>query len=286
MMRLLLILLLILSGYTGAQENLLNEQVFTQKYVVQLKKEVQQADVKITDELELTVALPDGSLIKTDLHNAYKMYKTGGDTLTHIFNSHINMIDDNNFDRPLTQIMPVIKSSNYIATVQNKIKELGAELSNLPFYRKINQDLYEVFVIDSKEKTVILTAQKVQELGIENTITDIAHNNLRNYFSNIDTSFTALSTNDHHIFLFNADNFYESSILVNFDGMTKSTLPNIKQWIIYPVSRNIAILADKNDNEAVKIATHLAKSGYNEYPYSISPYGYIQKDNRWVRFHQ
>ncbi len=285
----LLVLVLFAPFFVLAEKPLLTEREFTAKYVEYLQSNNPDSEFEILSSLNIQAEDVNGYELKVYLGNAYDAYKSGAKSIESVFADFSDVIESQKeifSNTSVKSIFPVLKPREYIETARQQLKEAGYDKEALPFYyEKLNDDIYQMYVFDSKDSMSFVSPEDVDEYGIESSIAEIAKKNMENYYGSLGAQIGEMDTQGNgRIYLFSADENYEASILVAFDYLESTNLPSDREWVVYVPARSIALIVDSNDSQAIQLASYLAVQGYNELAYAISPFGYIKKDGSWIRF--
>lgn len=285
----ILILTLLMPVGVYAGKTLMTEQEFTLGFVERLKVSIPDSKFKIVSNLRIYTKDIDGYELNIFLDNAYDVYRSGSREFDLIYDDQLASINHQRAafsNNDVKSILPVLKPRDYIETVKKQLKEAGYNKEGMPFYyEKINEDIYKMFVFDSQDSMRFVSPDDVKKHGISESISGIASTNMERYYESLGAQISEIDTKGNgRVWIFSADENYEASILTVFGYLELSMQGDGSDLIVFVPARNIALIVKANDSKAIQIASNLAMQGYNELGYAISPYGYINKSGKWLRF--
>jgi len=285
----ILILALLMPFGVYAGKPMMTEQEFTLGFIDRLKVSIPDSKFEIVSNLRIHTKDINGYELNIFLDNAYDVYRSGSREFDLIYDDQLASINNQRaafLNNDVKSILPVLKPRDYIETAKKQLKEAGYDNEGLPFYyEKLNEDIYKMFVFDSQDSMRFVSQDDVKTHGISDSISDIASTNMERYYKNLGAKFNEIDTKGNgRVWLFSADENYEASILTVFGYLELSMQEDGSDLVVFVPARNIALIVKASDSKAIQVASNLAAQGYNELGYAISPYGYINKSGKWLRF--
>ena len=287
--KLLLILALLLPLSTYAEKALMTKNEFTSGFLIHLRTQIPDSNFRVVTDLRIHTKDVNGYELNIFLDNAYDVYLSGSRDVELIYTDQLDSIKSQKLalsGSDVKSILPVLKPRDYIETARKQLKSSGYDKESLPFYyEKINDDIYLMYVFDSKESMRFVSPGDVKKHGIRESISSIASKNMEIYYEKLGANLREIDTKGNgRVYLFSADENYEASILASIGYLNRAKIDSKGDLVVFIPARNIALIVDSEDADAIKLATKLAIQGYNELGYSISPYGYINTSGKWERF--
>lgn len=287
-MKYLCMVLLLCSVWTDAADRLMTEDEFTTDIAQLLKSK--NSNVEITVVGSLKIETKDDSTNEQAvivLTNRYQLYKSQTEDIetsrTKIANTFLS-INDKSKNAKTQSIIPIIRSVNYIKSVAAAVKINDINPATFPiYYEKVSDDLVKVYMFDSETTTQSVSKKDITSLGIDETISNIAHDNLTKYYQKHGAKLEKVNLDKlGEMYYFIADDTYESSVMTSFDYI-ESQLPNSeKPWVVFLPSRNVAMIVSTEHPFAVLSVSTYAKRLFKESPYAISPNGYRKSGEEWI----
>lgn len=268
----------------------MNEVKFTEHFVRQASTSSDNVKFRVIQPLQVYSKDVNGYELNIFLNNAYSQYTSNPENLKTIIDSHIYSIKSQHLSlAPQTQnsIFAVIKSSDYLASIENQVLEANLADKDVNFvFEKISEDLYCFYVFDSESGMQMITTKDLEERKIDRkTIHSTAIHNLSEYFEKNSVNIRRLeNTGNARIFAVSLDESYEASILL-LDKYWNKEVFNVEGEIIaFVPARNVVIVTGSEDTEGMHIAAHIAESGFNELGYAISKNGYKYEPGNWMSY--
>ena len=280
---------LIVSSTVFAGSQYLSKKDFTASFIRKVSAELRGATFSTVSDLQIRSTNLGGYEINIFLYNAYDVYRAGQKPIGEIFNNQINSIKGQRLaleNKDVKTILPVLKPKDYIVTIKKQLKDAGYEKENLPLYiEKLNDDIYILFVFDTPESMRFLSPEDLEELNISAiNIRNIAKGNLENYYKNLSITIQQINTKGRgSVYMFSADGNYEASAILSSSLLQQDKIPLKSDFIVFVPARNKLLIVGVDDREGIQEASNLALKDYAELGYSISPYGYRKKGDRWER---
>ena len=269
----------------------MSEKEFTAAFVKQATAEIKDAQIRIVEPLRFTVKYKDGAVATAFLGNAYAQYTSSPETLPDIFGSQIASLKaqaQTLGPQPNSSIFAVIKPADYIATMNQQLKQAKAGDAHPIVTEPINEDLFAVYVFDTEESMRLVMKSDLAERKLEEKeLRAIAVKNLSGYFDAKKVSIVRVEdVGDAKIFLVALDENYEASILLLDQYWNRKSFDVTGELVVFVPARNVVIVTGSEDKEGLRIARYLAEKGYRELGYSVSPHGYRYDAGSWKRFEQ
>ncbi len=152
--------IIIFFSNTGISQTLLSKEEFLNSFIEMNKTNTIIKTFTIIDTLSLDIKMIDGGIIHSNLLNAYNEYKSAPQEINEILSRYSSVIS--NVNKPKTNIsdniLPVIKSKSFLGDLANK---------NASFItKKINEELYVVYIIDDSLSYASLSEKQFSSLNI------------------------------------------------------------------------------------------------------------------------
>jgi uncharacterized protein YtpQ (UPF0354 family) len=285
----ILLLAILINTQALADQEEMSKQEFTQAFLAAISAEIEGAEFTIVSDLNIRSESIDGYKLDIFLGNAYDVYTSGQKELTQVFGDQIRSIKNHkraNEKDDLKSILPVLKPRDYIETATKQLKEAGYDKDGLPFYfEDLNPDICVLYVFDSPDSMRFVSPEDIEKHHIRTSVRNIAIENVGRYYSKFGAQIRQLDTGGNgDIYLFVADENYEASVLLVDKILDKEKIPVKGDIVVFIPARSVALIAGSEDTHGMQIASNLAKQGYKELGYAISPFGYIKVNGKWRRF--
>jgi len=267
----------------------LSKHEFTTEFLRQLKTHFPKVTLTIVSDLNIQTQDFNGYKMSVFLNNAYDSYASGSKTTEQVYADQIKAIKNQQAsysNNDIKSILPVIKPRDYIENTKKQLKDTGYGKEQLPFYvKQLNDDLYQLYVFDTPSSMRFVSQEDVEKLGIENSIQNIAGQNLQQYYQKLGAQIKEVDTNGNgRIYMFVVDENYEASVLAVSDYLKQIMQASAQQFIVFIPARNLVLIVPTKEAKGLSIASNIAEQAYNEMGYSISPYGYININGKWQRY--
>lgn len=267
----------------------MSELKFTGHFVGQASSELDNIKFSIIQPLQVYSKDANGYELNIFLNNAYLQYTSNPKHLKTIIDSHISSVKSQHLSlasQSPSSIFAVIKSADYLTAAKNQLIEANLPDKNIDFvYEKINDDLYCFYVFDSESGMQLITTKDLEERKIDaNTIRSTAIHNLTEHFENNVNIRRLEHTGNARIFTVSLDESYEASIILLDKYWNKEIFKVEGEIITFVPARNVVIVTGSQDTEGMRIAAHIAESGFNELGYAISQNGYKYESGNWTSY--
>ncbi|PCI27447.1 MAG: hypothetical protein COB67_08455 [SAR324 cluster bacterium] len=241
---------------------------------------------------ELHISLSDLEGLKSDifLENAYGDYLSEYKNIEAITQDRINQLKNQasrNASVNSSNIFPVLKPLSFLDNVRKQLGETNNSDGDLSMvFHKLNEDIFIFYVFNTQESMNFVLQEDLDKLNINaSDIRKIAVENLEEHFSKIDVSIKRMEyPGKGNIFLLSTDKNYEASALLSAMLWNKKILPVKGDFVAFVPTRSMLLVVGSKDTQGIQDASTVATQGYEEIGYSISPYGYLKKDDQWIRF--
>jgi uncharacterized protein YtpQ (UPF0354 family) len=268
----------------------MSELKFTENFVRKASSTLNNIKFRIIQPLQIYSKDVNGYEANIFLNNAYSQYTSNPENLKTIIDSHISSIKLQHLSlasQSPNAIFAVIKSADYLTATKNQLAEANLADKDIDFvYEKINDDLYCFYVFDSESGMQLVTTKDLEERKIDvETIRSTAIHNLSKYFEKNNVNIRRLeNTGNARIFTVSLDDSYEASILLLENYWNKEIFNVEGEIITFVPARNVVIVTGSQDTDGVRIAAHIAESGFNELGYAISQNGYKYESGNWTPY--
>jgi uncharacterized protein YtpQ (UPF0354 family) len=273
----------------SASEDLMTKKEFTKNFMKALQVEMPEMQFTTISDLHLSAKTSDKDELEIFLNNHYTRYLSAQATFKSICNDEINSIKNKEMlfvDKSLESILPILKPKDYIDTVKAQLKQTNYKEKEFPFYyEKLNDDIFIVYVFDLPDSMQFVSSKDIKKYHIEKDIRTIASKNLEKYYKASKAKVEKIDTGkDGDLYVFSADQTYEASLLLANVFLNQQDIPLKGDLVVFLPARNTVLFAGSKDEAGLHIASAIAKQGFSELAYAISPYGYVYVDGKWKRF--
>jgi len=267
----------------------MSEVAFTDTFVQQAKTAIPDMEITVVGPLQLTTKARDGTVGTLFLTNAYTQYTTNPDVLQTIIGNQIAALKNTYVEidtQSSSSIFAVIKPADYVSNVAAQRAKAGVSQEINLVVESLNEDLRVLYVLDTESSMQMLTKEGMSKAGLkESKLRAVAVKNLRKYFSERPVQIAKLEeTGKATIYQVLLDENYEASILLIDDYWNKASFDVAGDIVAFVPARNVVIVTGSEDQEGLRLASHVARNGYDELGYAISPHGYRRTATGWVRF--
>lgn len=285
----LAVFLLLLAPLLVSAEKWLSEKAFTERFVTQLQSTLPELHINDAEPLTIEAQLAEDEQISIYLDNAYQAYRSGQRSLNEAIGDQIASLSEsinNQLDPALepSQIMPVIKSMDYVLSVEQDMKNRGAKLDGPLFHSKqLNDDLAVLYVLDTPTSMRFLRPKDLVTLDLNaEQLHAKAISNLANYYQESASHTGLLETHGKgELYITEIDDVYEAAMLLT---NLPASLSLSGDPVAFLPARNVLLIVSSTDTEGLALARQISAMAYNDMPYSISPHGYRSQNGRWLRF--
>lgn len=267
-------------GYSAAL-SLLSKKEFTGLYCKSLLARYPHARIELSDELGMTIKNVNGFEVNKHLGNAYSAYTSGSRSLDVVINEQLASFET--IVKPETvktreHIFPVVRSADFIAASKQQLLDAGFTGAELPFcYEPINDDLFILYVLDTDTGMQYISPEGLEKFGIKREqLKQMGLEYLKVHFEQHNAHLELIDTQGQGtLYRFRVDGNYDASLLV-FPAKLAELAQEIGDTpILFIPARDMVFIAGKQDEKAIQFASYLAKKGYAELAYAISPYAYM-----------
>ncbi|MDH5181698.1 MAG: DUF1444 family protein [Gammaproteobacteria bacterium] len=280
----LLLFVVCLPGYAA---ELMSKHEFARQYIKYATEKYPGIKMKLVDEGEIAVTLPDKKEITAYLDNAYTDYRNAPENLSSILENYVGtiLLSNNLADEKFTKqnIFPVIKDELYIRQIQQITKERAKKgKAGAGFvYEKLNEVLYVVYAFDTPKAIRFIHGDDLKEVGVKRSeLRDIALHNLKTTFPKL-----KLEGDPAHVSALVADGTYEASFLLLDDIWTKEQFPVKGELVVYVPTRDFVMITGSKDKEGLRRVLEIMNNPENQWSHAITDTGFVRRKGKWVVFH-
>ncbi|MDR7017594.1 hypothetical protein [Acinetobacter sp. 3657] len=283
----IIILYTFLISMAFASNQMMDETQFTNYFIQKAKKDLVKNHFEIVAPLTVKVKSIDHSdkELTSFLDNIFKQYKNDPQALDTLLDAFIHNLMGNEFlyeeSIQLSSVLAVVKPAEYVLSIQQQLsqaKKQDVEKLDL-LKRKINDDLYLLYVFDTETGVRFLTTKDLKDLKLdENTLYKKTIINLEHYFKSKGLIIDKLDMNGpSKLYKISLDEMYDASILILPNYLDKKKYDLNGEPVFFAPNRNVVLVVGLNDVYGLKIAKHIAWQSFNEMGYAITPKAYIYK---------
>lgn len=270
---------------TPSHATTLTEKEFTIQFAQELAQTRKDLKIQISKALLVTAKEVDGADFGYFLTNAYATYLANPSELKQIIKITIEANTTAKYKPEQKSILAVLKPASYLETIKQQLSQIkfGEKIPSLA-YEKLTDDLYIFFVFDSENGIRMITEDDLTKLDINSSnLRDIAVKNLLSHFNKENVKLHMLSVNaSSKIYRASVDSIYDASIMLLSAYWNKNIFDVQGEIVTYVPARNLVLVTGSEDKEGMKLASNLAKDGFNDLNYSISPKGFIFQNGSWA----
>lgn len=229
----------------------------------------------------------NGDYLNIFLANSYAQYTAAPTALETIIKEQLAALDALAEAQDERTILPVLKPTEYVATVQQQLAQAGHGEQPFPLvYKPINADLAVFLVFDSAAGMQMITHADLVELNMTQAdLYSLAVQNLKAYVKSQTLKVERLAeTGTAKVYVVTLDQTYEASLLLLDDLWNAPIVAVVGSIVAFVPARNVVVVTGADDAEGVRIAAHLANKWFSELSYSISPSGYVYHAGSWERY--
>ena len=272
---------------SSIQKRLMNEQAFTNYFCSQLKEKLNEK-AQVIEPLQIKIEDSDGWEYTSFLGNAYSQYISQPASLVQVINNQLRTIKARkNTEIEKGKIFAVIKPVFYLEEVRKQLVQIGATDNGMQIvYKEINLDLLAFYVVDTETGMRSLMENDLSELDIaEENLHAIALSNLEKYFAYMGvTSNRIENIGNAKVYHVTIDDNYEASTILLNNYWIKDNFDIDGDFVVFIPARNVLLVTGSEDIEGLQIGNQIAKEGFSELAYHISPRGYILQNTSWLPF--
>ena len=231
--------------------------------------------------LDIEYEKKSGVKISSNLNNAYLQYRKKPEDLNSILEQFSKVLDEGKIE--LTEsldknrILPVIKNEDYILQVKAMVKEKSSKNEIPFFYKKINDLLYLVFVLDTQNSMRFLNENDLITLGLKSTdLLPLSIENLKRDFAGL-----SVKGDPSGLSMLVADGNYEASFFLVDSLWNKKIFPVKGDIVVYMLSRNTVLITGSEDLEGLKRISEIISDSANNFAYPITDTGFIRESGGW-----
>jgi len=277
----LLIAFVLILGTNSMAADYISEDEFTNRYITIIKKKNTELLVKKTASLSVEYEATSGIKQSSNLHNAYLQYKSKPEDLNPILEQYSNSLIENALKLSTSldknRIFPVIKDKNYISQIILMAKEKYKNKS-MPFlYKKLNEALYLVFALDTKNSMRFLNESDLTELELEvKDLLPLSIENLKREFAGL-----SVQGDPAGLSMLVADGNYEASFFVVDSLWDTGVFPVKGDIVIHMPSRDTVLITGSEDLDGLKRVSEIISNNTNKLAYPITNIGFIRVNGAW-----
>jgi len=284
-MKYLLIVLIFVFGKNSLAKEYLLENEFTDRYIAIIKNKKPSLLIKKTTSLNIEYETKSGIQQRSNLHNAYLKYKASPENLSSILETYSNTLIENlsellnEIDR--NRIFPVIKDKSYILQISSMVKEKSKD-KEMPFlYKKLNDLLYLVFVLDAENSMRFLNQKDLIKLGLKTTdLLTLSIENLKREFAGL-----SVKGDPSGLSMLIADGNYEASFFIVDSLWDKKVFPVQGDIVLHMPARDTVLITGSEDLDGLKRVSEIINNNVNKLSYPITNVGFIRKNDAWELYY-
>ncbi len=277
----LLLLLVVAAAAPASAEKLWSEKRFTRAFVTRMLQMEPACKAKVAGPLEVRYQVGDTERTAF-LDNAYAAYTQSpterDEIVRHYATSALAMDTPTASPATAGTIVPVIRSSSYLAGISGEIARLGGDpAADLPVHEPLNGELTVMYVIDTPTSMAFLLPSQLPEFGVSpKELRARAIDNLVETLPPLE-----VRTGDG-ILMIIADGNYESSLLLLDSLWAPGGLPLEGELVVAVPTRDVLLITRRDDAASVARVRGAAEELATTGTYAISPQLFVRKDGSWV----
>lgn len=254
---------------------------FADSYLKKLEQTYPDTSATLTDEMTVSVKMPNEQTFTAYLDNAYMEYQADPTALDAVLATYIatlgTHINQQYPDQSLPNLVPVIKHPDYVAEAEARTAALSTnpDIDNRLYYEEINSELVVIYAFDSELSLSFASREDIKDLGVElSGLRGTAIQNLDGRLPPIERH------GDNSLAMLTADGNFESSLLL-FDGIWNAeNFPVAGDIVVFVPSRDVLLITGSEDQEGLSKARELVAN--NEWPYLISLEPFVRQGDSWA----
>ena len=247
----------------GGKNQPMSWRDFTLHYTKQCQQQLDiQPEIEWGDDLENTtvhLVLPNGTKAASYLGNFYRQYQQQPDNLDNIIQQAMASLrdmgrDDDNSSQDVlaSQILPVLKNTEWLSTTRAQFTGTDATLENVLIAESWVGDLVISYVVDNDASMAFLSPDERDALGINNqALFDLACNNLQGYAESRVEAFRL--SDSAGLYQITLDNTYDASLIFFTSALVFQvfSLPLQGDLLVAVPARNAFLICAADDAAAI-----------------------------------
>jgi len=233
---------------------------FAESYLETIKAKPTDLTFTLNDDNSIACSQNGKVRFTINLDNAYNEYLNNGDmeaVINHYVESTLEILTGSDSVPDKSSIMAVIKPADYIATIKG--------MASNPVYEPLlGKDLYVLYVMDLPNSVKVLDESSLEALGVErDELRALAVENLDR------TLPEPTITQERGIYIVSVDGMYEASLLIT-GFLDNADIPVTGDMVIGAPSRDMLLIADSSNQDALNILAGFTQSSYQQASYPVS----------------
>jgi len=273
--------LFILSGCHFNHSIKLNIRQFTDRYCDSLRARFPDDRFCIRNESTIEV-IHSGKKITIASDNAFRLYENSPDSLNSIINTYV-LADLDCFTQhsqlDLNNVVPIIKSREYVENWQAKTSKIGANGTSAPVIEKYNDQLIIAYAVDKKKSITFLTQNDLASLGVSlDSLRGIAINNLNRILDEVKIN------GENGNFIITAGGNYEASLILDEMLFTKENIKVKGDFVIGIPNRDILLITGSQDKEGLAKIKKSTNESFESGDHEISNDLFRWNGKKFIKF--
>src|SRR5258708_22245722 len=260
---------ILLSLVISCKHETLTERKFTELYIDVISKNYPDAKYNIINDLTVK-ANYNGKQFSHYLDNAYKEYKMQPDSVKEVIKRYVASSRDLYKDpEPINtkNIVPIIKSNDYLDGLKQLSKENGVEKEPWVVYEKYNRALIIVYGENTAASIRYFTQEDFNKLLIpRDSLRSLAINNLKEVLRDIK------SNGNNGTFMVAAGGDFEASLILLTSIWTNDNFKVNGDIVVAIPNRDMLMITGSRDEQGIKTIKKITEDSYSTGNYQVSPY--------------
>jgi uncharacterized protein YtpQ (UPF0354 family) len=257
---------------------------FTEDFASKLRAASTNAQVKITQDLQLSFKDNNGKENTVFLDNAYAEYKLNPANKSEVIEKYVRAFLESNIEEgkiDKSRIVPIIKDRAWINEVREALKSRGAKEVKENVFDDYNEDLVIMYAEDSPKNIRYLTPDDLKTLGIKKEeLRGLAVTNLKALLPKIEIH------SGPFVSMVVADGNYEASLLL-FDKMwTSGQIKVDGDFVVAIPSRDLLLVTGSNNPQGIAQLREMVAKNFKDSPYRLTDALFVFRDGKFQRLSQ
>jgi uncharacterized protein YtpQ (UPF0354 family) len=277
----------------GGKNQPMSWRDFTLHYTKQCQQQLDiQPEIEWGDDLENTtvhLVLPNGTQAASYLGNFYRQYQQQPDNLDNIIQQAMASLrdmgrdnDNSSQDVLASQILPVLKNTEWLSTTRAQFTGTDATLENVLIAESWVGDLVISYVVDNDASMAFLSPDERDAIGISNNeaLFELACDNLKNYAESRVEAYRLSDTAG--LYQITLDNTYDASLIFFASTLVSQvfSLPLQGDLIVAVPARNAFLVCAADDAAAIAAMQQQMAAINTEGAYLVSDLLYRLKEGQ------
>lgn len=264
-----------------ADDHLLSEEAFTERYLALLAESAAGIEVEVTEPLSMKMTYPDGREFEANLHNAYELYSNDPAGVDDVLGQYVAFAVEALEPRPDTlsvaDIVPVVKDDEWVTEMIRYTLERSEGESNEIYRESLTPGLTIVYAEDTPTSIRYIQEDALAEAGVDLAgIRGLAIENLARKLPNLEVA------GGPGLYMLIADGNYEGSLLLIDELWAAGNFDVAGELVVSLPARDVLLVSGTENTEQLDQLRGFRDQAFAESPYRITTTLYVRRDGGWV----